>query len=74
MSNKFRFLLPPGAIHAERAQEQAGGEQILSLDTDMVRKPKMPIPVRHICCRDLRGRTPSISGRTTGLRNKSVRS
>lgn len=40
MPNKFRSLLPLGAIHAERAQEQAGVEQILSLDTDMVRKAK----------------------------------
>lgn len=40
MANKYSSLLPPGAIHAERAQEQAGGELILSLDTDMVRKAK----------------------------------
>lgn len=42
MSNKFRSLLPPGAIPPERAQEQAGREQILSLDTNMVRKAKNP--------------------------------
>lgn len=40
MENKIRSLLPPGAIHAERVQELAGGELILSVDTDMVRKAK----------------------------------
>ena len=42
MANKYRSLLPPSAIQAERAQEQAGGELSLSLDTDMVRKAKNP--------------------------------
>ena len=42
MAEKFRSLLPPGAFHQERAQEQAGREQILTLDTNMVRKVKNP--------------------------------
>ena len=40
--DKFRSLLPPSAIHPERAQEQASSEQITDLDTDMVRKVKNP--------------------------------
>ncbi|KAB2424317.1 phage tail protein I, partial [Enterobacter hormaechei] len=40
--DKFRSLLPPSAIHPERAQEQASTELIAALDTDMVRKVKNP--------------------------------
>ncbi len=40
--DKFRSLLPPSAIHPERAQEQASTELITALDTDMVRKVKNP--------------------------------
>lgn len=40
--DKFRSLLPPSAIHPERAQEQASSEQITDLDTNMVRKVKNP--------------------------------
>lgn len=42
MADKFRSLLPPASLHQERAQEQAGREQIRALDTDMVRKVKNP--------------------------------
>ncbi|EPZ2455451.1 phage tail protein I [Citrobacter youngae] len=42
MTAKFRSLLPPGAFHEERAQEQASAEQIATLDTNMVRKSKNP--------------------------------
>lgn len=42
MDDKFRSLLPPASLHQERAQEQAGREQIRALDTDMVRKVKNP--------------------------------
>lgn len=40
MTDKFRSLLPPGAFHEERAQEQATTEHIIALDTNMVRKVK----------------------------------
>ncbi|ECI2684853.1 phage tail protein I [Salmonella enterica subsp. enterica serovar Reading] len=42
MPDTFRSLLPPSASHAERAQEQATTENILILDTNMVRKVKNP--------------------------------
>jgi phage tail P2-like protein len=42
MADKFRTLLPPGSYREERAMEQAGTEQILSLDTNMVRLVKNP--------------------------------
>ncbi|WP_320728273.1 phage tail protein I [Enterobacter ludwigii] len=42
MAETFRSLLPPSALHPERAQEQATTEHILLLDTDMVRKVKNP--------------------------------
>ncbi|ENK5166710.1 phage tail protein I [Citrobacter freundii] len=42
MVGKFRSLLPPGAFPEERAQEQAGAEQIETLDTNMVRKARNP--------------------------------
>lgn len=42
MTAKFRSLLPPGAFHEERAQEQASAEEIATLDTNMVRKSKNP--------------------------------
>lgn len=51
MAETFRSLLPPSAVRPERAQEQATTESILTLDTDMVRKVKIRIPVRCICCR-----------------------
>ncbi|KWW02301.1 MULTISPECIES: phage tail protein I [Escherichia] len=40
MTDKFRSLLPPGAFHEERVQEQATTEHIIALDTNMVRKVK----------------------------------
>lgn len=42
MENAFRSLLPPSAFKPERVIEQAGSEQIMALDTDMVRKVKNP--------------------------------
>ncbi|WP_110915335.1 phage tail protein I [Enterobacter roggenkampii] len=42
MENAFRSLLPPGALKEERSIEQTGSEQIMALDTDMVRKVKNP--------------------------------
>jgi phage tail P2-like protein len=42
MPETFRSLLPPSALNSERAQEQATTENILILDTDMVRKVKNP--------------------------------
>lgn len=42
MIDKYRSLLPPGAIPPERALEQAATRQILALDTDMVRIAKNP--------------------------------
>jgi phage tail P2-like protein len=42
MVDKLRSLLPPGAYKEERALEQAGTEQILALNTSMVRLVKNP--------------------------------
>ena len=42
MVDKIRSLLPPGAYREERALEQAGTEQILALNTNMVRLVKNP--------------------------------
>lgn len=42
MAGKFRSLLPPSALHAERALEQASTENILTIDADMIRKVKNP--------------------------------
>lgn len=42
MAHKQRSLLPPGAYQEERAVEQAGTEQILAIDTNIVRSAKNP--------------------------------
>lgn len=47
MPDTFRSLLPPSALKPERAQEQATTENILMLDTDMVRKVKNPDTCPH---------------------------
>jgi phage tail P2-like protein len=40
MTAKFRSLLPPSAIKSERAMEQASTEQIVAINTNMVRQVK----------------------------------
>jgi len=40
VTDKFRSLLPPNAFRQERALEQATSEQLMAIDTNMVRKVK----------------------------------
>ena len=40
MAEKFRSLLPPSAVKPERAQEQSTTDNILTLDTNMIRRAR----------------------------------
>lgn len=73
MTAKFRSLLPPGAFHEERAQEQASAEQIATLDTNMVRKSKNPDTCPAHLLPGWLGSMPLISGMTAGQRRRSDR-
>ncbi len=73
MTDKFRSLLPPGAFHEERAQEQATTEHIIALDTNMVRKVKDAASCPAHLLPWLAWNMPSISGMTAGQRHKSAR-